>query len=170
MQPAAQLARPHRRGSRIKHPGERQRVIAREALVELEVAPSRRVHQQRVRVLLDIQGSQVWQRGFLRFLYIGEQGAGGADRKRQARAPEPCQVMCAKLFGQGALRRCRIELPRRPQLPPGRRRQQCRCLRGNKFRRPQAFKLGIERRLAVEFRDTEAPRGEIEPSEAESSV
>ena len=91
-QPATQFTRAHRGGRAVDDARERVLVAARKAGVELEVAPRRRVHRQRLVARLARQSRQVGQGAALRVAHVLQQRAGGAECERQvlaakARAP-----------------------------------------------------------------------------------
>ena len=80
-QPAAQLARAHRRLCLVEDVDQRAVAAAGEAGRQLEVASRRRVDQQRILAPLEDQRKDVLERRTLGFLYVLQQRAGGADRQ-----------------------------------------------------------------------------------------
>ena len=114
-QPALQRARTHRGDAAVEHLEQREIVLAGQRAVDLQIAPRRRIENQRFAGCLDAQGSQVRQRGLLRFLQVLQQGTGGGDCRVLSLGTEAAQVLGLELFGQQAIGRSRIEVPDRPR-------------------------------------------------------
>ena len=85
MQPTAQHPAAHGGRRAVEDARQGQLGLSGEALVELEVAASGGVHDQRRVALLGGDGQQMRQRRFLRFANIGEQRAGRRDSQAACR-------------------------------------------------------------------------------------
>ena len=84
-QRAPQCPRAHRGHGRVDDCEQRCRLIAREAVVELEIAARGGIQRQRVRSLLDLKCADVRQRRALRIAYVLQQRPGSALRQRAPR-------------------------------------------------------------------------------------
>ena len=105
VQPAAQQrARPSRwRRCRARASSVAAR-RCREARVELEVAPCRRIERSALAALLHLQRADVGSGGLLRVAHVLQQRAGRADAERQPSAPKPPGRACRTARSAGARR------------------------------------------------------------------
>ena len=85
--------------------------VPRSVIGELEVAARRRVHPQVQPVALRYQGDDMSKRLRLRPPRVGEQRAGGADRRTEVLAAEAGEIGDAEVGREQALRGVEIELP-----------------------------------------------------------
>jgi len=145
MQPAPQQACAHRCDRMIEHAEQGEVAIAARMRVEFEVAPCGSIHGHSLVGALDGEPGKVRQRGLLRFLDIPEQRTGRGDRERQRIDAVAGQVARTEEAREFALRRRRVEMPRRALAQAG---------QGGHERRPGDIfaDQGFGRREACEFR------------------
>ena len=113
MDPSTQLPRAHRSRRAVDDARERRLVAAGEARVELEVAPRRGVHDERLVPQLARQGSDVRKRTFLRVARVLEKRTRGTERDCQVLAAEAREILGAELRGERPQRRVGEEMPGR---------------------------------------------------------
>ncbi len=118
VQPATQHAAAHGGCRAIEDARQSQLGLAREALVEFQIAAGCGVHDESGIALFGGDRQQVRQGRFLRLSDIGEQRAGRGNRQWFLGAAETGEIAGAELFGEGARCGFGIEVPGRPQ-PPG---------------------------------------------------
>ena len=170
IEPAPQLARAHRRGGGVQQREQGGGVLARQRGVDLQVAARGGIELQRVAAFLDREPGDVRQRGPLRLAHVLQQGARGADRQRQIVGAEAAQVERAELVREQARGAGKFEMPGRThaRFAVQQRTEFARLVFGNEnFGGLEAFELGGQRRLAVRLEYREAPRGQVQPREAE---
>ncbi len=165
--PAPELARSHRGGRAVDHARERRVLAPREAGVEFEVAPRRRVHDQRVVARFARQGGEVRQGAFLRIASVLQQCPGRADRERQVLAAEAGEVLRAELRRQRTVRAVAQEMPGWT-LDDARRDRGLDAFGQEQFRGPQALELCRERFAPLALEHAESARSEVQPGEAEA--
>ena len=113
LDPAAQAAGAHRGRRMVDDARKRVIVAAREAAVELEIAPRRRVHRERLVARLAHEPGQVRQRPALRVAHILKECAGGADRETEVLGAESGEVLGAELLIQRPPGGILLEMPGR---------------------------------------------------------
>ena len=144
-------------------------VAAARMRVEFEIAPRRRVERDRLVRILGGESGQMRQRRFLRLADVAEQGAGRGDRERHIVDAESGQVARVEKFGDLALRRLRIEMPRRALAQTGQGRDEVRprhVFADQGFRGSEAREFGGELLRVRRFAEQETAAGEIDPGEA----
>ena len=149
MEPAAQGAAAHRGRRGVDDAGERQVRFAGEALIEFEVAPRRRVHDQGPVVLLAGKRAQMRQRHFLRLAHVIEERARRGDGERLVGAAEPGEVARLELFGRVRARRIRRRNATAAAAARAARRRSARAgaatIGHQKLRGPQTLELSLQR-------------------------
>ena len=83
MRPAPQLARAHGSCRAVDDAGERRVLPPGEARIELEVAPRRGIHRERIVARFAHERREVGQGGFLRVARVLQERTRGSDRERQ---------------------------------------------------------------------------------------
>ncbi len=125
---------------------------------------------QRIAAFFDDEAGDVRQGGLLRLAHVLQQCARGRDGQRQVVCAEAAQVECTQLVGEQARGARQLEVPRRPHARRAvdQRAQFARMIfRNQQLGGLEAFQLGVQRRFAIGLEHGEAPRGEIQPREAE---
>jgi len=170
LDPAAQLAAPHRGRGAVEHVEQRAVRPSRQARVELEVTARGRIELQRLVALLAANAAQVGQGGLLRLAQVVEQAAGGADRERLVGEAEAREVAGAELLAEQPLGAPGLEVPRRTLAhgAGGATGEGGRVLGDEQFRGPQALELRRERLESSGLERVEASARELEPGEPEA--
>src|SRR5262249_42072725 len=114
VEPAAQLARAHSGHTFVDQGEDRGVFPSREADIQLQVAPGRRIDDQCVGALFDVQAADVRYRRFLSVAHVLQERAGGADGERQLVGAESFQIEGTHLVGEQARGTRQLEVPRRP--------------------------------------------------------
>ena len=173
IEPAAQLARAHRRDASIEQ--REQRRVRRCPTRLTSSSRLRRVAASRIsasRALFDAQAADVRHGGLLRVAHVLQQRAGGADRERQLVGAEALEVERAELVGQQPRGARQLEVP-------GRTRAHGRAVRAEVGvacdLRQTSSSAGFSRSSSAASaarpsasQDGEAAGGQIEPGEAEA--
>ncbi len=171
VQPAAQHAAAHGGGGAIEDTGQGEFGLSGQALVELQIAARRGVHDQRGIALFGRDRQQVRQRRFLRFANVGEQGAGRCNAQRFVGAAETGEIAGAKLFGRARASRIRHRSARAPAAAradlsaPGGGSAGCAPSGARSSAGRSRSISASSAASSAELHDAEAARRQVEPGE-----
>src|SRR5690606_15002662 len=112
-QPAPRQPAPHRCRAAVYDAGERELRAAAEARLDLEVAPRRDVHDQRVVAPLAREALQMRHLRALRVLHVLHEAARGADRFRRVLRVVAGKVADMELLAEQPPPRVLVGMPRR---------------------------------------------------------
>ena len=164
-EPAAQLARPHRGRRTVDHARERRVLAPGEARVELEVAPRRRVHRERV-VARFARRAVRWgsapccvSRAYCSSAPAAPIASVRSSQPKPARSWVPnCSASARRAVAQ--------EMPGRALDDA--RRDRGRAFGQQQLRGPQALQFGRERFAPLALEHAESARSEVQPGKAEA--
>ena len=146
MQPTTQHAPTHGGRCTVEYARERELGIAGEALVQFQIPPRGRIHDQGAVALFGAERAQVRQRRLLSFAHIPEERSCRDHRQGFVGAAETGEIAGVELFRERTSGRTELEMPGWPQARRSLRRARADGgvdIGRQKLRRTQPLQLSV---------------------------